>query len=430
MRPPVAVLSFNRPQFLGQVLASLKAQGDGALEGREIHLFQDGGVNRYSRIRYARDVDISASVDVFRSHFPSGTVHQSTDNLGICENYRRAERYLFEHLNVEIGYFLEDDLVLSPAYIEMLDRLCAWAATTPNVAYCAAYGDYYLPPAELATRRRELTTLDHHWGFGLFRRHWRKMQQRLEPYYDVVCGNDYSRRDHRQIYSLYAPLEAAPRASSQDAAKAFACDRLGLWRANTVDPFARYIGNIGQHMTPEVFNSMGFDRIQVATEPVKDLTFPTEAEVEHRLRDQHARFSEIRRTEFTSLMANLPAREYNPVRLCQPDDVLFGYRLFLNRAPESERVLEALVGTQSVFRFVSALVETDEFRRIASTNPRSQPCSRDDVNFAYRLCLHRDPESERLFEEHVGKTDACVLARATWNSTPCKELWASVELPN
>ena len=227
MRPPIAVISFNRPQFLGQVLTSLKAQRDERLAEREIHLFQDGAVNRYSRIRYASDTDIAASVDTFRNHFPNGAVHQSADNLGICENYRRAERYLFEERELEVGYFLEDDLVLSPVYIEMMDRLCRWAQMRPNVAYFAAYGDYYLEQAHIIARRRELVTLDHHWGFGLLRRHWRKMRGLLEPYYEIVAGNDYSRRDHRQIYALYTPYGLAPRASSQDAAKAFACDRLG-----------------------------------------------------------------------------------------------------------------------------------------------------------------------------------------------------------
>jgi hypothetical protein len=429
MRPPIVVMSFNRPQFLEPVLASLKAQRGGLLEGREINLFQDGAVNQYSRVRYAKDADIYASIEVFHSHFPNGTVHHSADNIGICENYRRAERFLFEERELEVGYFLEDDLVLSPVYVEMMDRIYAWAVTTPNVAYFAAYGDYYAAPAELAARRRELATLDHHWGFGLIRRHWRKMQPLLEPFYDIVCGNDYSRRDHRRIYALYESFEAAPRASSQDAAKAFACDRLGLWRANTVVPFAKYIGNIGQHMTPETFSAIGFDRTVIANERVDDLRFPDEPQIEHRLSEQRAQFSEIRNVEFEHLLAGLPPREYNPLRLCERNDVLFGYRLFLNRAPESDQVTSELVGKKSVFEFVSTLATSEEFGRVSATNPRSSPCSRDDVTYTYRLCLHRDPENERLFDEHVGKTDACVLARAKWRSPPRKELWATIELP-
>jgi hypothetical protein len=430
MRPPIAVISFNRPQFLRQVLASLKAQRAGTLAEREIHLFQDGAVNRYSRIRYAYDMDIAASVDIFRNHFPNGTVHQSADNLGVCENYRRAERYLFEERELEVGYFLEDDLVLSPVYIEMMDRLCRWAETRPNVAYFAAYGDYYSGPADIAARRRELITLDHHWGFGLLRRHWRKMRGLLEPYYEIVSGNDYSRRDHRNIYALYTPYELAPRASSQDAAKAFACDRLGLWRVNCVVPFARYIGNVGQHMTPKAFAAIGFDRATVAKEPVEDLDLPGEGEIERHLKDQRAQFVEIRSAEFASLLAGLPPRKYNPIRLCERDDIIFGHRLFLNREPAPKQVRAELARRKSVFQFVTALAKTESFRNRAAGMDNSRPCSRGDVNYIYRLCLHCDPESEQLFEAHVGKTAAGVLTRATWNSVHRKNLWATIELPH
>jgi hypothetical protein len=429
MRSPIVMMSFNRPQFLEPVLASLMAQREALLEGREIHLFQDGAVNRYSRIRYAKDADIDASIDAFRNHFPHGTVHHSADNIGICENYRRAERYLFEEREVDVGYFLEDDLVLSPVYLEMMDRISTWAVTTPNVAYFAAYGDYYSVPENIAALRRELVTLDHHWGFGLVRRHWRKMQPLLEPFYDIVCGNDYSRRDHRRIYALYESFEAAPRASSQDAAKAFACDRLGLWRANTVVPFAKYIGNIGQHMTPEAFNAIGYDRTVVSNEAVGDLKFPDKAQIERRLAEQRAIFSEIRQIEFSVLVEALPARKYNPLRPCERNDVSYGYQLFLNREPPSEDLVQMLIDRKTVFELVSDLVATEDFQRLNEVVGPPRICSRDDVYYAYRLCLHRDPDNERVFEEHVGKHDARLLTRDIWNGPERHKVWASVELP-
>ena len=55
MRAPIIIMSFNRPQFLGPDLGSLKGQRPDTLEGREIHLFQDGAVNRYSRLCDARE---------------------------------------------------------------------------------------------------------------------------------------------------------------------------------------------------------------------------------------------------------------------------------------------------------------------------------------------------------------------------------------
>ncbi len=424
MPTPIIVMSFNRPQFLEKVLASLKAQIPGSLDGREIHLFQDGAANRYSRLRYARDVDIAASIEVFKSFFPEGIVHAVEDNIGICENFQRAERFIFEDRDFECAYFLEDDLVLSPAYLNMMDALQEWAEGMPNVAYFAAYGNYYADRKEIQDQRRELMTLDHHWGFGLLRRHWRAMQPLLAPFYDVVVGTDYSRRHHQEVFALYEAQDAAPRASSQDAAKAFACARLGVWRCNTVMPFAKYIGDVGQHMTSEVFEALGFSRVIVANEMIR-LRYPVEAEVAAAIAEQQRLFEEVHRSELADLIINLPGRKYDPIRTCDRNDVIFGYRLFLNRDPESEAVIAARTDTQTVYKFVRGLVESREFRE-GDSFPQTRVCTRDDVIYVYRLCLHRDPEPT-VVAEHVGNTDARSLALATLGGVEATTLLSKIQ---
>lgn len=422
--PPIAILSFKRADYLKQVLESLKAQAGGGLDSRSVHLFQDGAINRYSRIRYAQDKDISASIDVFKSIFPNGTVHKSPDNIGVCENYRRAEHTLFEECDAEVGYFFEDDLVLSPVYLETMDRLAEWASHMPNVAYFAAYGDYYASAEERIARHAELTNLDHHWGFGLIRRHWRRINALMQPYYEIACGEDYSRRDHRRIYDLYRPYKASPRASSQDAAKAFACDRLGLWRANTVTPYAKYIGDSGQHMTREAYKAIGYSRIEIATHSGR-LCPPSNMQLEAYLASQRSIFERIHNEELEELMANLPPRAYNPLRLCEAIDVDYAYSLLLNviATPENRQHAQ---GRMSVFELVSELSNSQLFRRLSPKPGTSHLCTPQDVTYIYRLLLHRDPESDSILAAHVNRTDAVVLARDTWNGRTRSELWASI----
>jgi hypothetical protein len=419
-------MSFNRPQFLEETLGSLKNQAEHIIDGHEIHLFQDGAVNRYSRIRYAKDDDIVACINLFKKYFPNGIIHRSPENIGVCENFRRAENFVFKDLSAECAYFFEDDLVLSPHYIAMLNKILDWAASMPNVAYFSAYGNYFASQDEVAERHRHLMTLDHHWAFGLLRRHWEAMQPILQPFYDIVVGNDYSRRHHRDIFALYQQQEVAPRASSQDAAKALACDRLGLWRCNTVQPFARYIGTSGQHMTPEAFERLGFARAVIATQPEHNLLLPTPAWISGHLKEQHNLFKQIRRDEMDRIVAQFPPRQYSPMRKCTHDEVIFGYRLFLNRDPESESIIAGRVNRQTVYELVKELVHSDEYRNYAGGRT-SRLCEEDDVTYAYRLCLHRDPESRQIYDEHVAKTEAFVLARAIWNDEARVSLWKQIE---
>ena len=234
---PVVVVSFNRPQFLEPVLRSLKGQRPRDRMNREIHLFQDGAVNRYSRIRYAGDVDIDGSIDLFRRLFPEGTVHASPDNIGICENFRRAERYVFEERGFACAYFLEDDLVLSPAYLNMMDRIRTWARASRRRVFRSLWRllrecgrDWTSPPR-----------VDHpgpSLGFRLVRPALAGDAAGARGFLRRRRGNRLqSAGPPRDLFALCEARRRA-RATSQDAAKALACDRLGFWRCNAKAPFA------------------------------------------------------------------------------------------------------------------------------------------------------------------------------------------------
>ena len=99
-------------------------------------------------------------------------------------------------------------------------------------------------------------------------------------------------------------------------------------------PFGRYIGTHGAHMTPEAYEAIGFGRTVVAERIIEDLDFPDEAGVDARLAEQHALFVAVKTQELEGTLADLPAREYNPMRRCTPEDVRAAYRVLLHRDPE------------------------------------------------------------------------------------------------
>ncbi len=365
MKAPIAIMSFNRPEFLAETLRSMKEQADGSLDGREVHLFQDGAVNLYSKIIYADRPDIDACIDLFKTGFPDGIVHDWRDNIGICENFYRAENYLFHERQFEFAYFFEDDLILSPVYLQMMDILQDFAERTPRLAYFAAYGDYYAEAEEVHERRRELVNLDHHWAFGLRREHWAKIREFLSGYYKIVRGEDYARRDHRAIFAYFATRGAVPRGSSQDAAKAWACDQLGFWRCRTFLPFARYIGTKGAHMTQEAYDTIGFGRTIISKEVLADLAFPDRSAIDARLAEQRALYVSVMKDELGGLLETLPAREWNPMRRCTAEEVRMAYRLLLHRDPESQTVIDRHTKESAVYSLIRGLTRSKEFRDFA-----------------------------------------------------------------
>lgn len=331
MKAPIAIMSFNRPDYLVEVLDSLLRQIPETLAGRAVHLFQDGAVNRYSRLRYAQDAEIQACVALFCQKFPHGIVHASPDNIGIHENFVRAEDTLFGASGTDCAYFFEDDMVLSPFYLRMMEQLEHHARASGRVAYFAAYGDYYATPEANERRRREVITLDHVWGFGLLRQHWHAIRQQFSGYHALVAGSDYNRRDTAAILDLYAYAGGGPLVSSQDAAKSYASAKLGLWRARTVMPFARYIGARGVHMNPATFDRLGFARTVMAEAPVDDLQFPDAARIDELVRAEQTQFAQRFRAEFAARREAAPPRLFDPMRPATEDDARAIIRLLLHR---------------------------------------------------------------------------------------------------
>lgn len=262
---PIAILSFNRPDYLRQVLASLAAQQSAALDRRKIILFQDGWHNAYSNRGAARFEDIEACIAAFRAAIPHGEVMAAPNNLGVAENYRRAETHLFETLDSDCGFFLEDDLVLAPRYLATLDALRAATEGVDAVGYFACYGNLQASLADQLARPGLMRRLEHLWGFGLYRRHWRAMQPLLAEYYDLVVGRDYHPRARRtpEILARYRARGIPVAVSSQDDVKKAITYHLGRVALNTNLVSARYIGESGLHSNPQRYLASGYDRTVV-----------------------------------------------------------------------------------------------------------------------------------------------------------------------
>ncbi|MBV8525865.1 MAG: hypothetical protein JOY71_27765, partial [Acetobacteraceae bacterium] len=255
---PIFIMSFDRPDYLQQVLTSLRKQIGCNIERRMIVLFQDGAVNPISGRRHAQDRDINECVEVFRREFPDGRVVASDVNLGVALNFDRAERFGFEGLGAEAAIFLEDDLVLSEHYIATLDRLIATFMHDPRVGYVSAYGDHTKSLEAQRTNSNKLIIMTHNWGFALFRRQWIRMRRWVLEYLDAIRDADYRDRDPEKIRRLFASWGYGLPAISQDAAKTIACCVDGVIKVNTYVCNAAYVGRRGLHMNETIFAERGY----------------------------------------------------------------------------------------------------------------------------------------------------------------------------
>jgi len=302
-RFPIAILSFNRPRYLREVLLSLRPQVD---RRDRIVLFQDGAWNAYSGQSRARPEDISDSIVLFQRIVPWGIVAASDRNLGVAENYERAEQELFGRLQAPRALFLEDDLVLAPNFLTVTRMLLDLARRDPRIGYVSAYGNFWAPPPEQRSRARELMHMHENWGFAMTREAWLAERPFRRAYLRLVQGTDYMQRDLSAIIGFYASRGWRTTVTSQDAARWIASLELGKVRLTTFACHARNIGRTGVHS-----NELSYDQAKLASatfasgRPVRPRP-PTDAQIAAWLDAERRRFSSEPRSFYDGHGTGMP----------------------------------------------------------------------------------------------------------------------------
>ena len=286
---PIAILSFDRPAYLRPVLKSLARQTS---PDDHVILFQDGAFNRYSGRHKADPRNVASCINLFRQYFPRGEVCESPENLGIAFNYERAERFVFEELAAGSALFLEDDLVLSPNYLDVIDMLLAIASSNDRIGYVSAYGDFWADLDTQSLFADRLIQMHENWGAAITRQSWLAERSFRRRYLDLVSGVDYSFRDHEKIRNFYLGRGWRTSITSQDCARWIACLEKGAVRVTTGACHAKYIGAKGEHFNKRIYRQRQYGLTKVFTGPLKPISMPDQAMINAWLADEHVRFGD------------------------------------------------------------------------------------------------------------------------------------------
>lgn len=264
VRKALALIAHTRLEYLRLVWASIESQtiaGRPLSESYDVHVFQDGlGADEFAAGRAGHD-----GVRDLLDRLPSWvTVLKQTDNLGIARHYDCVEKQLFVRNAYDFVVFCEDDLMLAPGYMSVIDRMAEKFHDDRRVGMVSAHpGDPTLPIDLQRMRRHRYAPMGHNWGYGISRSFWQRRQPLIECYLDLIRDRPYRKRDHRLIYGWLERIGFRPSASSQDYVKTCATYALGAVKLSTCANFGRPIGRTGVHSTPALFSRMGFDRTVV-----------------------------------------------------------------------------------------------------------------------------------------------------------------------
>ncbi len=252
----IGIISWNRPQYLKQLIRSLVANN---LDDTEFHLFQDGAICKFTGRRVAKDESIIESVAMFtNSSLPHRQVHERADNASIAINQYEAMHYLSEKYDHFI--FLENDVVVSPNFIHLMREVLKQFENDERVASISPSFKLYCKEEDIKGNIDKLAFWEgHFWAEACWGKKWKKVEEKYIGYYNIVKNAPYKRRSSTLILKLFNDSNLPNRhgISSQDAGKDWAIKMAGMKRARFVVNRATGIGDYGVHCTPEVLKRHG-----------------------------------------------------------------------------------------------------------------------------------------------------------------------------
>lgn len=257
MSRPIAVYSYNRPNYLHQTLQALQPQTNGA----EVFLFQDGPIN------HPQDVTaVTNSINVFKKFFPNSKTFESPINLGVAFNQKRGREFIFD--NFDSAIFVEDDIVLNPYYIEQLNLLMDKFQDDQDIGMISCFGEshrhtdvfdkckHLIKHSDWKVcqekNKHKFMQMEHLWAYGYYKTAYEKVKDFMDQYYALIPTN-YAMRPHQEIYNFVSRhgIDPSKIVSSQDSVLSASLIKHGIIKLSTFTLNAKYVGEWGVHSRPD-----------------------------------------------------------------------------------------------------------------------------------------------------------------------------------
>jgi hypothetical protein len=264
-KTPIVLIAFNRPNYFYETCNSIACQ----LDDRPVYLFIDGPKTQQDLF------NINTVKWSFNNCFPNGEIFQEEDNIGIAFNTKKAREVVFEEHSRAI--FIEDDLVIEPYYLSMLDRLMDKLEDDQNVGMINCF-------AGAATRNNNLNTLDnqdknkskliacsHTYAMGMWANKYEKIKPTLYEYYKLL-PSIYKNRPHQPIIDFWRKkgLGQGMNITSQDKATDSSMLLVNQYKVSTYTNNLKYIGEIGDNSNTFAFKNFNWENYPIYGKEVFD----------------------------------------------------------------------------------------------------------------------------------------------------------------
>jgi hypothetical protein len=272
MKKALAIISYSREHYFELVLPSILNQkifGRPVQEIYEIHLFQDGlweGETDANRIGHR---GIGRNLQALSSEYP---IYQQERNLGVALHFDFIEKLFFLEKGYDFAVFCEDDMILAPGYMQVVDLMADKFANDDRVGMVSAQpGDPTFTLEYQLENSGRYHTMGHNWGFGIWKDIWLKRQPIINEYLEIIKSNNYRERDNGKIFKWMELRGFNPNISSQDYVKTCATYINRSIKLSTITNFGLPIGKYGLHCSKNNFLEMNLDKTVIFNKIIKSI---------------------------------------------------------------------------------------------------------------------------------------------------------------
>ena len=369
-KPAIALITYSRVEYFTKVFDSITKQEINNKPFNhyfDLYVFQDGLLagETPEQVQSHREI-----AELIRSNPNELKYFPQTKNLGVALHFDFIERFLFNKQDCPWVAFCEDDLVLSPGYLETLLCMANSFKDDERVAMFSCFGKTSNQSIEnQKEHQNDLITMEHHWGFGMHQLAWRKRQPLVDEYLKLVSSVPYRERNHVAIQNWHDFCGFRPGATSQDYAKACAMAAMECIKVSSYANFATYVGEYGLHFTPELYAQKGFAQSNVFPTPINRSFCLNDSTYKSLLQKQQSiTIKELEKFDSVNFKQRLEIGALAPNNSDQwlnssitEADVVAAYKIFLGRWPENREVIKGRIGMSPEKLFASFMTST-EFR--------------------------------------------------------------------
>jgi len=253
----VAIIAFQRPALLRQLLQSLEKQTH--LECASFHQFQEGAVSAFDGQPRAPMSVIKESGDVFiESALPRKKLHARPTQVGVAVNQYGAVSWMVERY--ERILVLEEDIVVSPHYLRLAGILFEQIQDRPDIfGFSLGFRKHCLAVQARHHMAEMRYGAPYWWDIGFLAGSWQKILPHFLQYYALVNDVDYRLRPYQEIRTLYESKGWPQKVTSQDGGKDMAVHAAGMRRIMAVVNRGISTGAKGEHFCPAEFHHKELD---------------------------------------------------------------------------------------------------------------------------------------------------------------------------